>query len=125
MRRLISHRLRQLLTTITMTNGEDTTVATLLDSAALARHEGFRDRVTVAMLKTAVAVAAEAPSGDARTDQLRADLATNTLNDPLGYTERFTWGVVTNATVADAGLKAPDGDIEYVVVSIWNHVAGV
>lgn len=100
-------------------------MALLIEAAALAKHELFRDRVTVAMLKAAVAVAAEAASGDARTDDLRGNLATNVLNDPLGHTGRFAWAVVTNPSVADQGLNTPDGDIEFVVASVWNHIAGV
>jgi len=98
---------------------------TFLDTAALAEHRSFRDRVAVAMTKTAVNVAAEGPSDDARKDSLRSALATNVLNDPLGYTERFTWAVLTNAQVAANGLNAPDGDLEYTLSTVWDAIAGV
>lgn len=100
-------------------------MATYLDRAALAKHEGFRDRVRIAMLITAVNVAAEAPSGDQRKDDLRAALATNVLADPVAYTERFSWAAVTNPTVADGGLNSPDGDLEFVMASLWDGIAGV
>jgi hypothetical protein len=100
-------------------------MASLADAAALAEHSGFRSRVRVAALRAAVAVASEASSGDAGTDGIRATLATNVLNDPEGYTPRFAWAVVTNPTVADAGLSASDGDLEFVVASVWNALAGV
>jgi hypothetical protein len=100
-------------------------MATLFDAAALARHTVFRDRVRVAALRAAVNIASEAPSGDANRDGLRSTLATNVLADPDGYTDRFAWATITNATVADAGLAAPDGDIEFVVASVWDALAGV
>lgn len=94
----------------------------LLDQAQLAQHEGFRDRVLVAAMKTAVAVAAEPPSGVVRTDDLRGTLATNVLNSPQTHVDRFAWAVVYNGNITYA---SNDGDIEYTVNSIWNHVAGV
>lgn len=100
-------------------------MASYLDRAALAKHEGFRDRVMVAMIVTAVNVAAEGASSDQRKDSLRAALATNALNDPAGYIDRFAWATVSNATVADAGINAPDGDLEYVMASLWDALAGV
>jgi hypothetical protein len=94
----------------------------LLDQAQLAQHAGFRDRVLVAAVKAASAVAAEAPSGDARTDSLRSTLATNVLNDPQGHVERFAWAVVQNAAVT---FDSVDGDIEFTVNSLWDGMAGV
>lgn len=93
-----------------------------LDSAQLAQFKGFQDRVQVAAVKAAVAVAAEAPSGDQRTDSLRATLATNVLNDPDGYAARFAWAVVQNAAIT---FDSNDGDIEFTVNSVWDHMAGV
>lgn len=99
----------------------------LQETAALARHETFRDRVGMAVVKAAVNVAAELPADppDTRKDELRANLATNVLNDPDGHRARFTWAVLSNAAVAGAGLDAPDGDIEFTVASVWDAIAGV
>lgn len=95
------------------------------DRAALAAHPGFRDRVRVAAVVTAVNVAAETPNADQRVASLRKTLATNTLGDPIGATDKFTWAVLTNATVGANGLAATDGDLEFTVSSIWNALAGV
>ena len=100
-------------------------MANYLDRANLAKHEGFRDRVRIAMLITAVNVSSEAPSGDQRKDSLRETLATNVLADPIAYTERFAWAAVTNPTVAEGGLTSPDGDLEFVMASLWDGIAGV
>lgn len=99
---------------------------TYLDNAAVAQHRVFRDRVLVATVRTAVAVAAEAPSAppDATRDALRAALATNVLADPLGHVERFSWAVITNPSVAASGLAATDSDLEFVLATIWDAVAG-
>lgn len=94
----------------------------LLDSAQLARHPGFRDRVLSATMLAAVQVAAEAPSGDTRKDNLRATLATNVLNDPMGYVDRMTYAVVANPAVT---FEASDNDIQFSVNSVWDAVAGV
>lgn len=96
-----------------------------VDDIATATHDIFRGRVRVAAVKTAVAVANEAESGDPRRDGLRNTLATNVLNDPLAYTERFTWAMLTNGTVAAAGINATDNDLDYVMTTIWDAVAGV
>jgi hypothetical protein len=100
-------------------------MADYLQRAQLAEHKGFQQRVQVAMIVTAVNVASEPESGDARRDGLRAALATNVLNDPDGYVRRFAWATVTNAVVAEAGLNAPDGDLEFLMSSFWDGMAGV
>jgi hypothetical protein len=96
-----------------------------LDNIATARHELFRGRVRMAAVKAAVDIAAEAPSGDTRRDNLRGTLATNVLNDPAAFEERFVWAALTNPTIAGAGINAPDGDLEYVMATIWDALAGV
>lgn len=94
----------------------------LLDQAQLAKHQGFRDRVLTAAVQAAVQVAAEAPSGDQRKDDLRATLATNVMNDPMGYVERFAWSVVQNAAIT---YESTDSDIQFTVNSVWDGLAGV
>ncbi|MFF1820378.1 hypothetical protein ACFVWG_23940 [Kribbella sp. NPDC058245] len=95
---------------------------TLLDQGQLAHLQGFRDRVLVAAMQAAVAVASEPSSGDSRKDNLRATLATNVLNDPLGHVDRFAWAVVQNTAV---NFISADGDIQYTVNSLWDGMAGV
>lgn len=94
----------------------------LIDQAQLARHTGFRDRVLVCAVQAAVQVAAEAESGDARKDSLRATLATNVLNDPLGHVERFAWAVAQASAI---NYESPDGDLQWTVNSLWDGLAGV
>jgi hypothetical protein len=73
-------------------------------------------------LQAAVAVAAEAPSDDTRKDSLRATLATNVLNDPLGHVDRFAWAVASNTAVS---YSSADGDLQWTVNSLWDGLAGV
>lgn len=94
----------------------------LLDQAQLAQHEGFRDRVLICAVQAAVNVAAEAPSGDTRKDNLRATLATNVMNDPLGHVDRFAWATAQNAAISYAST---DSDMQWTVNSLWDGMAGV
>lgn len=98
---------------------------TLYDRSSLAQHPGFRDRVTARAILTAIYVSTEASSGDSRKDSLRKSLATNVLNDPKGYTERFAWAAVSNDEVATAGTASLDSDLEYVTSFVWDQMAGV
>jgi hypothetical protein len=96
-----------------------------VDDLGTAQHSIFRGRVRMAAVKAAVAVANEGPSGDERRDSLRGNLATNVLADPAGYEERFVWAVLTNSAVAAAGIAAPDGDLDYVMTTVWDALAGL
>jgi hypothetical protein len=97
-------------------------MATLIEQAQLARHAGFRDRVLICAVQAAVNVAAEAPSGDQRKDSLRATLATNVMNDPLGHVDRFAWATAQNAAIT---YESADGDLQWTVNSLWDGMAGV
>jgi hypothetical protein len=94
----------------------------LIEQAQLARYDGFRDRVLLAAVQAATQVSAEEPSGDQRKDDLRATLATNVLNDPEGYRDRFSWAVAQNPAITFA---SNDGDIQFTVNSLWDGLAGV
>jgi hypothetical protein len=94
----------------------------LLDQAQLARHEAFRDRVLIAALNTAVAVGTEASSGDARKDSLRKTLATNVLNDPAGYVNRFSFAAAADPAIS---FGSTDNAIVTKVSALWNNIAGV
>lgn len=95
---------------------------TLHDQAELAQFKGFQDRVLVAAVQAARDVAAEAPSGDPRKDELRATLATNLLASPESYAERFSWAVAANGSISFA---SSDSDIQWTVNSLWDAFAGV
>lgn len=94
----------------------------LLDQAMLAQHAGFRDRVLVAAMKSAVDISSEPASADARKDSMRKTLATNVLNGPAAHVDRFSWAVVQNANIT---YVSNDADIQFTVNSVWNGIAGV
>lgn len=94
----------------------------LNDQAQLATFPTFRERVLIATVQAARDVAAEEPSGDARKDDLRSTLATNVLNDPEGYMDRFAWGTAANVAIT---YESTDSDIQFTVNSMWDSVAGV
>lgn len=94
----------------------------LYDQAQLATFPTFRERVLIATVQAAKDVAAEAPSGDQRVDDLRNSLAINILNDPEGYMDRFSWAVAANPAITYA---SNDGDIQFTVNSVIDAIAGV
>jgi len=98
---------------------------TLATDLATAQDETFRGRVLMAAVRAAVAIANEEPAAtdDAVTSRRHA-LAFTMLNNPSDFQERFVWAVLTNPAVSTAGAEAPDGDIEFVVSSVWNAIAG-
>lgn len=94
----------------------------LHDQAQLATFPPFRHRVLIAAVQAARDVQAEEPSGDQRKDDLRSSLATNVLNDPEGYADRFSWAVAANVAVT---FTSTDSDLQFTVNSVWDAVAGV
>lgn len=90
------------------------------DSAYLATHPGFRDRVRIAMLTAAGDVGSETDDGS-EYRRLRRALAVNVQLDQAAYAERFAWVVATNPAVTFA---SNDGDIQYTVNSHWDAMAG-
>jgi hypothetical protein len=99
---------------------------TFQSSADLATHNGFRERVRVAMVTAALNVAAETPSGNATLDAKRAILATRVLGpDQVAFLDSFSWVVGANVSISITGLDTVDGDIQFAVNSGWNAVAGV
>lgn len=86
----------------------------------LAESTSFVARVQMAMVKAALAVAAE----DAATEHhaTRSQWATQVLRDPAHYAARMAYGVAANGAVT---TDSTDSDIEFTVNSIWNAYAGV
>jgi TRAP-type mannitol/chloroaromatic compound transport system permease large subunit len=85
-------------------------------------------RVQYAVLKAAVAIANESDQTPHHAERVR--LANRVLRGNLPPTV-FGWLVLTNATVGTAvgaeeeptGDSVPDGDIEFVVASVWDALA--
>jgi hypothetical protein len=86
----------------------------------LARHQTFTWRVTAAVIKSAVAVGAEAFDGTQYRIMRRA-LATEVFHDTELWGERFSWGVAGNPVME---LGSSDSDIEFTVASLWDAYAG-
>lgn len=99
---------------------------TFLKTSELVDSKHLRSRVAATITKVATDVMGEAKGSmtDAQMDK-RSALAWNTLLDPVRGTDRFMWAVCVNPTIAAAGIDATDGDLEYVVISVWDDIAGV
>lgn len=93
------------------------------ESAALAKAEPFRERVRCAVVKSAIAIMAEEPSGLGAKDEKRGILATRILQDAAAsLLDAFCYAVVHNVAI-DA--NSPDNDIEFTVNSVFDAIAGV
>ena len=91
----------------------------------LAQSVSFRRRLTPCIAKVAGIVLQTADTGKYSLDLKRKELARTVLRDPELASNQFIWPVLSNVSIAGAGLDATDGDIEYQVGEIWNVVAGV
>lgn len=97
-----------------------------IEVADLAEAASFRTRVKVAIVTAAVNVLAEDTSSMTETKASKRNaLATAVLTDPQSFADRFAWPVVANPSIAANGLASPDGDLAFVVSSVWNAMAGV
>lgn len=97
-----------------------------LETSDLANAVSFRLRLTSCIVKVAGTILAEdqnsmgKPQGDKR-----VELASAVMRAPETQVSAFIWPVLSNSTIAGAGLDAADGDIEYQVTQVWDQVAGV
>lgn len=97
-----------------------------LNVADLAEAYSFRTRVKVAVVKAAADVVHEDTTDYSQNRaEKRAVLARNVLADPQRYGDLFVWPVLSNATIAAAGLDSPDGDLSYQVSAVFDAMAGV
>lgn len=94
--------------------------ATLEDIFLLARRSSFIERIQAAVVKAAVAVAAETPAQTERS-RLRRALSVKVLENSEEYAVRFALAVATNPVVTQG---SSDSDIEVTVNSMWDAVAG-
>lgn len=92
-----------------------------LTQISIATNTDFINRIQQAAVKTALAVASEAPSGDSNLDQKRADLVLNVLNYPQKYARLMALAVATQ----DITENSTDAQIENTISAIWNAYAGV
>jgi len=97
-----------------------------INTADLADSASFKARVKVTVATVAVSVWAEDATGmsEQRHDK-RLALARAVLASPQQYADLFVWPVLANVTIAQAGLDATDGDLQYQVGQVWDAMAGV
>lgn len=97
-----------------------------LNTYDLAKAASFRPKVTIGMVKVAAQVAVEDTSAmsEGRATKRRA-LAELCLRQPEHQTDIFVWSVLANPVIAQAGLDASDGDVEYQVNQVFDSLAGV
>ncbi len=91
----------------------------------LAARPAFQIRVQVAAVKAAVDVSAE--DGGTANHARRTMLANQVLMSPARWGQILAEGVAVNGTIlaeAMADQVVPDGDIEFVVASLWDAYAG-
>ena len=92
------------------------------DSMLVARNADFQNRVKYFLQKASIAVMAEAVITVGHT--LRLVYAGKVLAGTASESEA-TIAVLTNGTIATAGFNATDNDLEFVVNSLFNALAGV
>lgn len=91
----------------------------------LVNDQIFRGRLAAAMYKAAENILNE--GADETTDRFK--LAEMVRTDAMMKVDWFTWKVASNPSVAVASEvgqeNVPDGDIEYVIASVWDAVAEI
>lgn len=92
----------------------------LTDQYSTSQDTSFRQRVQMAMIKTAVDVQGES-SGTANHTN-RSTYATSVLNNPEAFVGRFALAVSEGGTVTGSST---DTDIINQVSAIWDAMAGV
>ena len=97
-------------------------MGSLLDQADFATKEGVLRKVRQAIIKTAIAVASEASSGNASVDASRLNFAATVLRDPDKWARLMVYGIVTDDRVNEG---VTDLVLTNVVSSLWNAYAGV
>lgn len=97
-------------------------MGTYLEQATLLENEDFIKRVKIAVKKTATNVVGEA------IDPAKLELANK--RHKLGYqvlngemTKVFAEAIVSNNT--DININSTDGDLEFMVATVFNDIAGV
>jgi uncharacterized protein YueI len=94
-----------------------------IDQSVLARSPQFRDRVIIAMVKTAVLIVGEALEvGKEVLHEKRHTLGVDIVQNPDLKLNAFSFAVAQNAAIT---ATSTDGDIEFTVVTVFDDIAGV
>jgi hypothetical protein len=100
-------------------------VSPLRSARELSINAAFIDRVAVAAVEAAINVTAE--STKTANHANRASLARKVLMSPRRWGELMAVAVAVNGTINQkyaTGEEIPDGDISFVVASLWDAYAG-
>ncbi len=99
-------------------------MATLADAAEFAQDPALHGPLTVAVATAAVNIMNEDPNTNHHAT--RVALARHILGNPGAYADRFRYVVATNPTiVAHPDIESALGDLQYVVDSVYNAMAGI
>lgn len=91
--------------------------------STLAQDSGFRAKVRMAMCSAALDVVGEAPDADNIKDEKRHRLGMAVLVDGgAAMLDAFAYAAASVGTLND---QSADGDIQFIVNSIWSDMAGV
>lgn len=93
-----------------------------VDDAVLVRDGPFGERVRLAMVKTAQAVASEAVTAKPLVDSKRNTFAHQVLNNPDGHLQRFVLGAIVAGSLTGNSI---DTALNSACASIWNGLATV
>lgn len=98
-------------------------VSLLLATWQLINDQDFRGRIAVSIFKASENILNEGGDPEAP----RAWLAEQVKIDPSMRIDWFVWKVSSNSSIAtqavDGQGNVPDGDVDYVVASVWDAVA--
>lgn len=93
---------------------------TFAKMAYLAEDPGFRARVRVAMVATAIKVGSENNDGS-ETSRLRRAHSANVLLDQAQWAEQYAWAVAADGSIND---DSPDDAIQAMTDTRFNAMAG-
>lgn len=101
-------------------------MADYVEIHAIASDGGYQQRVRTAAVKAALQILGEAPGTMSPTKTgKRQQMAASVLQGGQNW---FNWSlalILSNATLQTNGLAASDGDIDFVLPSIWDDMSGV
>ena len=101
----------------------------VLDRIAAARDDAFAARVAMILMKLAIDVANEAP--ETANHENRVALAHRHLRAEVNSKAVAAAVIASNATIqstidgapGERGANVPDGDLEYVLAGLYDHLA--
>ena len=95
---------------------------TFIQQVDLANDPAFISRVRQAIVKAAIAIAAEAATADTDLDAARLRFSTLALREPDHFARIMACGIVTADGITD---ESADADLFNTVAAQWNAYAGV